>query len=36
MDKSSKVFRIVFKSTGLALSMNMRVFSVIQGWFVQL
>lgn len=35
-DKNHKVFRIVSKSTGLALSMNMRIFPVIQGRLVQL
>lgn len=36
MDKSLEVFRVVSKSTGLALSVNTRVFPVIRGWLVQL
>lgn len=36
MDKSLEIFRGVSKSTGLALSVNMRVFPVIRGWLVQL
>lgn len=35
-DRSTMIFRIISKSTGLALSMNIRVVPVIQGWLVQL